>query len=166
MKIPICLRSGTFRRTLRIAVSSLGANPGRGFDVSQYQKYHISSIWCICNHAWITHDIHVQYYVEIWKFSTLVNWLNLHVLFATTDVRHSKSQLMTTDWGHTISIISNLCITMYTNVKCRYHMVFILKSVFKLKVYHIFKRLKTAISSRRHAQIVNLERWLLPDARM
>ena len=39
-------------------------------------------------------------------------------------------------------------------------MVFILKSVFKLKVYHIFKRLKTAISSRRHAQIVNLERWL------
>ena len=45
-------------------------------------------------------------------------------------------------------------------------MVFILKSVFKLKVYHIFKRLKTAISSRRHAQIVNLERWLLPDARM
>ena len=53
---------------------------------------------------------------------------------------------MATDWGHTISIISNLCITMYTNVKCRYHMVFILKSVFKLKVYHIFKRLKTAIS--------------------
>ena len=73
MKIPICLRSGKFRRTLRITVSSLRANPGRGFDVSQYQKYHISSIWCICNHAWITHDIHVQYYVEICMFSTLVN---------------------------------------------------------------------------------------------
>ena len=91
MKIPICLRSGTFRRTLRIAVSSLGPNPRRGFDVSQYQKYHISSIWCICNHAWITHDIHVQYYVEICMFSTLFNWLNWHVLFATTDVTQRAS---------------------------------------------------------------------------
>ena len=95
-------------------------------------------------------------------FSTLVNWLHLHILFATTDVTQRASLWQRT--GVTISIISNLCITMYTNVKCRYHMVFILKSVFKLKVYHIFKRLKTAISSRRHAQIVNLERWLLPGA--
>ena len=97
---------------------------------------------------------------------SLIDWICMFSSQPQTSLKKPAYLLMTTDWDHTISIISNLCITMYTNVKCWYHMVFILKSVFKLKVYHIFKRLKTAISSRRHAQIVNLERWLLPDARM
>ena len=93
----------------------------------------------------------------------LIDWI---CMFSSQPQTSLKEPAYDNGLGHTISIISNLCITVYTNVICRYHMVFILKSVFKLKVYHIFKRLKTAISSRRHAQIVNLKRWLLPDARM